>query len=393
MQVKHSLLLVTLLFSSQAVAEDYITTQLLYYDEDLQSTKVVSPSLEVNLDFGADYTLNSKFSIDSVSGASAIYYDRNYDVSSGASPYRHNKSNISAFARGDEISAGDIGYGLVDYYDIRFAGSIALTKRLINRDEVTTSFSYSNEYDYHIPEVSLSYLRWLDSSKNSSIEGSFAYQRANVLVWCRQNSQCDTNSGASEIFKQYVTEAQITYSKVIDNLSLANISFFGFKDRGYLSNQYFNVVRSREGKIFIENEVRPDNRTAYGMKIGYKRAVTDKLTFSGSYRYYQDSWEIDSSTIAGEVYYEYNNKFTFEGALRYYKQSSADFYSKRSDYFTTQKYASSDERLGELNSINYTIGVDYKNGLGLNNYFILNYYKQNNGTKAYSGMLGQKYSF
>ena len=393
MQVKLSVLAATFLLTTYVQAEDYVTTQFMFYDEDAETTKIVAPSLEVNLDFGNDYTLNSKFSVDSVSGASDIFYDKSYDASSGASPYRHTKSNPSAFARGKEVGVDDIGYGMVDYYDIRFFAGFNLTKRFESRDEMSVGVSYNNEYDYHIPEATLSYLHWLDERKNSSIEGSFALQRGDVLLWCRENSECDTNSGASKIYHQYIYNASLSYAQTIDASSQAKITLFGASEAGYLTNQYMNVVRNRSGKLFIENELRPDRRKAYGAKLSYARAIDDKLTLHGSYRYYQDDWEIDSHTIESDIYYEYNDKLTFEGALRYYTQSSAKFYSSRSDYFTTEKYASSDLRLGEMNSMNYLLGVDYKSSSNMNHYFMVDYYEQDNDTYAISLIIGQKYRF
>ncbi len=393
MQIKHSFLVATLLMSSYIQAQDYVTTQFMFYNENDETTRIISPSMEVNLDFDSDYTFNSKFSVDSTTGASPIFYDKSYDGSSGASPYRYSTSKRSAFGRGSEVSADEIGYGLVDYYDLRFAGGFDLTKRFEDRDEMRVGFAYSNEYDFRIPEVSFSYLHWLDESKNSSIEGAFAYQKAYVLVWCSENSQCDTNSGASDIFNQYNYEAQITYTRVIDRYSTAKISLFGFRDGGYLSNQYFNVVRNRSGKIFIENELRPNRRKAYGTKFAYARAVTNSLTLHGSYRYYDDDWDINSHTIEGEIYYEYNDRLTFEGAVRYYTQSSAKFYSNERDYFTTQKYASSDRRLGELSDMNYLIGFDYKSSSGINHYFMFNYFNQDNDANAVAVIMGQKYRF
>ncbi len=393
MQIKHSFLAATFLLSTYVQAQDYVTTQFMFYNENDETTRIISPSMEVNLDFGSDYTLNAYFSSDSTSGASPIFYDNSYDGSSGASPYQQGKSNVSAFARGDEVSADEIRYGLVDYHDLRLAGGFNLTKRVESRDEVSFGFSYSNEFDFRIPEASFSYLHWLDESKNSSIEGAFAYQKAYVLVQCSENSACDTNSGASDIFNQYNYEVQITYTRVIDKYSIAKLSFFGFRDGGYLSNQYFNVVRNRSGKIFIENEVRPNKRKAYGTKVAYARAITDSLTLHGSYRYYDDDWDINSHTIEGEVYYQYNDKLTFEGAVRYYTQSSARFYSDKRDYFTTQKYASSDRRLGELSDVNYLIGFDYKSSSELNHYFMLNYLNQDNDVNAIAVIVGQKYIF
>ncbi len=398
MQIKVSLFTATILLATFAHAEDYVTTQLMFYDEDHEVTNIISPivapSLEVNLDYGANYTFNGKITVDAVSGASPTFYDKSFDTSSGASPYRHSTSMPSPFARGEEVSAGEIGYGLINYAETRIFGAAALTKRLEeSRDEMTFGLSYSNEHDYHIPEASFSYLHWLDDSKNSSLEGSVSYQRGDVLLWCSGNRECDASSGASAITHQSISNMQISYATVIDTKSQAKISLFGAKEMGYLTNQYLNVVRNKGGRLYIENEQRPDRKTAYGVRLDYARSLNDKWTMQTNYRYYHDDWDINSHTIEGELYYSYNDKLSFEGALRYYTQSSAEFYSSESDYFTTQKYASSDLRLGELSSMNYLVGLDYKSSSKFSYYVMVDYYRQDKDTQAIAVIAGQKYSF
>lgn len=369
----------------------------MFYDEDHEVTNIISPiiapSLEVNLDFGTDYTFNGKITVDAVSGASPTFYDKSFDTSSGASPYRYSTSTPSPFARGEEVGEEEIGYGLINYAETRVFGSAALTKRLENRDEMTFGLSYSNEHDYHIPEASFSYLHWLDSGKNSSLEGSVAVQRADVLLWCSGNPECDSSSGASAVTHQNIYNAQLTYAFTIDRDSYAKLSVFGSNENGYLTNQYLNVVRNKEGRFYIENEKRPDLRTAYGAKIHYAKALDRQWTLHTNYRYYRDDWELDSHAIEGELYYAYNDKLSFEGGLRYYTQSSAEFYHGQNDYFTTQKYASTDLRLGELSSMNYLLGVDYKNSTKFSSYLILDYYRQDKDTQAIAVIAGQKYSF
>ncbi len=390
---KLSILSALAIFATTLAAQDSISVQMLYYDENDETTTIVSPNIALNLDLSADYTLNASLGMDALTGASQTYYDKSYVPSSGASPYKHAKSNPSAYARGARISQQDVGYGLVDYRDYRYSGNISLTKRLANRDELTGGLSYNNEYEFHIPELSLGYKHWLDQHKNSAIEASVAYQYAYVLIWCRDNDLCDTNSGASETFHQNNTFAQVAYSQVINKTSKAKLTLFYNNENGFLSNPYKNIVRDYNTAPIVTNERRPDNRQGYGAKIAYQKALDKKFTIHGSYRYYHDTWDIDAHTLQTSLFYEYSQKTTFETTLRYYTQNKAKFYNGSKTYFTDEKYASSDIRLGDLKSYYLQAGINYKLKKDLIQSFYFNYYKQDNGLKAISFILGQKYLF
>ncbi len=390
---KLSVLTAAMLFASVLQAQDFVNVQMLYYDENDETTTVVSPFVELGLDLGADYTLHASVGMDAITGASETFYDKSYIPSSGASPYKHSVANPSAYARGKVIDRKDVGYGLVDYRDYRYSGELSLTQRLTNRNEVTYGFSYNNEYDYHIPEFSLGYKHWLDSGKNSSIEASVAYQKAWVLIWCRNNDLCDTNSGASETFYQYNTFAQLSYAQILDTQSQMELTLFYNDENGFLSNPYKNIVRNYDTAPRITNERRPDNRQGYGAKIAYQRAVSDRTILHGSYRYYHDNWEMDAHTLQTELYYDYSAKTQFSGTLRYHTQSAVSFYSGRKDYFTDQKYASSDIRLGDMDTYFVQGGVRYRLTDDLVQSFYLSYYEQDNGMHAISLIIGEKYLF
>jgi hypothetical protein len=86
---KLSLAASMVLVAMNASAQDYINVEFMQYDESDSRVSVSAPSLEINKDFGADYTLNVDVVLDSVSGASPTYYDA--DASSGASAYNRGK--------------------------------------------------------------------------------------------------------------------------------------------------------------------------------------------------------------------------------------------------------------------------------------------------------------
>jgi hypothetical protein len=380
MQLRLSILTCALL-STTLVAEDYISVQTMYYDEDSGRTTISTPSIEFNKDFGTDYTLNASFAFDSVSGASPIFIDS----SSGA----------SAKVPEGVIYKDDIKFSDVDYEDERKAVGATLTKRFASRDELTLGVNISNEYDYKSKEISAEYLHYLDSSKNSSISFGTSYQKNDVSVYCSLNTgDCDSSSGASEkVYDLDVISSEIGYTQTIDKTSQAKVSIFYIDEDGYLTNPYMRVVRDYGTTPKITAEKKPDTRRAYGAMVQYSKAINDKLSSVSSYRFYDDDWDITSHTINSELYYELNSKLTVGGGFRYYIQTEAEFYSGEKDYFTDQEYASSDRRMSDFDSLNYMLSADYKVNKKISLNGSVNYYDQPDWFDAVYYNIGLKYRF
>ncbi len=379
MQLKLSTLVCSILAASSLLAEDYVSVQYVGYDEDSGRTTISSPSIEVNKDFGTDYALKLSFDIDSLSGASPTYFD----TSSGA----------SASSKG-ETKQEDIKYDDIDYKDNRNAGSIILTKRFASRDELTAGVSVSREHDYYANELSAEYLHYLDKSKNQSISLGASYQKNEVLISCDLgNDECDSSSGASEIMNITVISSEIGFTQVIDKTSLMKASLFYISEDGYLTNPYMRVVRNYSINSEITQENKPDRRNAYGALLQYSKALSDKISTTSTYRLYSDDWDITSHTVSGEVYYEFTDKLTTGIGLRYYVQSEAEFYSGKKDYFTDQKYASSDRRMSDFNSLNYKVSGDYRVNEKISINASVNYYDQPDYFDAFYYNLGAKYIF
>jgi len=380
MQLRLSLVTVALLSSMASQADDYVSVQFLQYDENLNRTSVSAPSIEINKDLGTDYTLNASFVADAVSGASQNYYD--------------STSGASAYSRG---SNSDVKYDNVEYSDNRLAGGLSLTTRFANRDELTVGGNYSTESDFYSAEVSAEYMHWLNSSKNSSVSFGLSYQSNEILIRdCKENSDCDTSSGASEKMTADVLNVQASYFQNIDQESSAKVSLFYITDSGYLGNPYLNVVRNYDtvtAKADIVAEKRPDTKSAYGVSLKYANALSSELAWHVNYRYYSDDWEISSHTLNNTLYYELGKDWLFTLGLRAYMQSEASFYNQSKDYFTNEVYASSDFRLSDFTALTYKTAVEYKVNDKTSINFGANYYDQSTGLKATYFITGFTYHF
>ena len=179
----------------------------------------------------------------------------------------------------------------------RASGAVALTKRLANRDELTLSYSKSYESDYDSNTFSFNYLKWADESKNRSFDISTTYQNNTILIkrcdpFNYACSNSDAISGASSEQDSSLLHLQLGMTQIIDKSSLAKISLFYATEEGYLSNQYYNVVKNGNT---VEAEQKPDERTSYGFGLKYLKNFGDLTTKLG-YAYYNDDWEMDAHT-------------------------------------------------------------------------------------------------
>lgn len=380
------------LASINANAEDYVNVQVLHYNENNNRVSVVAPSLEINKEFGTDYTFNLDFVNDTVSGASPTYYD--------------SISGASAYNRGIQTDTAKIKKGNIEFHEQRNAISINLITRMENRDELQTGINVSDEKDFRSTEVSGSYLHYLDTSKNKSLSFSGSYQNNQILIYLKPSdsnissdddhddhedsssgASSDASSGASQKMKNSTYNFQSGFSQVIDKTSVFSIGIFYTKESGYLSSPYHNIVRNLTS---IEAENKPNSKTGYGLKIGYQKAISDTVSSQLNYKYYSDDWNVKSNTLNGLFYYDITNKLTIGAGIRYYKQTKANFYAES---FTNEKFASSDERIMAFNALTYKANIDYKINEKLSYNFDINLYKQNTGLGATSLSTGIKYKF
>jgi len=383
MQLKLSIIACSVLAASAIHAEDYVSIQYMGYDEDSGRTTIHTPSIEINKDFGADYTLNMTLIHDSVSGASPTYYD----ASSGAS---------ATIPDGPSLRS-DIVYGDIPYEDKRTAFAGSLTKRFESRDELTVGYSYSDENDYTSNEVSAEYLHYLDPGKNSSVSLGVSYQSNDVGIYCfLGTSQCDGVSGASGTMVEEsldVVNVQLGYTQILNKTSVLKGSLFMINEDGYLSNPYMRVVRNYNTVPRITEENKPDSRRAYGVTLEYAKSFSEQLSSVISYRFYDDDWDITSHTLDMKLYYSWTDALTTGFDFRAYTQTKAYFFSGRRDYFTDQEYASSDRRVSEFDSYNYAVTFDYKVTETVDVNFGLGYYDQPEYFDAIYYNVGLKYKF
>jgi hypothetical protein len=150
--IKLSLITTLAIIASNALhAENYVAVEFLQYDENNDRVSVSAPTLSASYDIGTDYTIKADFVHDAVSGATPVWQS---DTASGASK------------RDD---SGDYVYKNQEFKEARNAGSVMLTTRFANRDELYTGIDVSRESDFDSKSVSAEYMHYTDKSHNQSI--------------------------------------------------------------------------------------------------------------------------------------------------------------------------------------------------------------------------------
>ena len=362
---------IAIVASNALYAENYVAVEFLQYDENNNRVSVSAPSLSASYDIGTDYNIKADFVHDAVSGATPSWQP---DSVSGAS---------------SRDNSGDYVYKNQKFDEERNAGSIMLTTRFANRDELYTGIDYSRESDFDSKAVSAEYLHYTDKSHNQSLNVGVSYSLNEVLAY-----EYDTGSGASRKEESNSLNIQAGISQVINDHSVMKVEGFAILDDGYLTNPHSNVVRnynSSNQRLVTEN--RPDKRTAYGVNLKYITMLRDDISLKGNYRFYTDDWDVTSHTLDADIYYQLNKKITLGTGVRAYTQSEANFYNKNKDFFTNEEYVSSDERLSKFTAMTYKASIDFRQSDNISYNLGGEFYSQSTGLDATMFTVGMKYRF
>ena len=361
-----------------ALAEDKVIIQAQTYSENEQRIKIKDGKVIFEHDFGADHTLNLEYNWDSVTGASPTWDSTTgasstveSDAVSGPSQCVDEDCKYYQLCRDTRKIDGIVGDGHKDLNelvyrnvaleDFRNSLSALYTFRTPNaRDELNLGLSYSKEDDFINSGVSAEYLWNTDSTKNRSITFGASYMKNEVYDYLDKKWN---NFDLSNM--------QIGITQVFNPTLVAKFSLYTMLEKGHLSNPYFNVIRKLNVaqadqplyfKYYIARDSRPDTRKAGGVAMQASKSFNHDNAAQVSYRYYQDSWGVNSHTADIKSYHHLGDKFRINPALRYYHQSAANFFKAHDakDYIFDQTgFAPADHRLGAYHSWTTQLGLEY----------------------------------
>ena len=342
---------------------DIVKLQQEYYAEGDDRIKVNYTVLDIKKELGTDFSLGISLSFDEITGGTPIW-----DSVSSPSPCTDESGsyicNDPEKRPGNLIGDGysdlsDFIYRNIEMKDERTALNTSLTYRTPARNEWSTGLSYSEEEDFKSTEVSLSYLHFLDESKNQSISAGVSVQ-GNESYFYLDNAWKDMD----------ILSGEISFTQIFTPETLAQITFFRTQQSKALSNPYQTVIRRvNEADVgqtpiyryYRAREVRPDEKNISGISLYGISELERGLIVHGNYRLYKDDWDILSHTVELKGYYNVLDSLRLAPMIRYYTQSEASFFKDHTGknfIFSEDGYATTDDRLGDFYSITYGFGIE-----------------------------------
>lgn len=272
-------------------AEDHLSVKWQDYQEDDGRVRVISKYV------GGEKAITQSL---------ALRLHGVHDTISGATPTGSNGRD------GDELALSEIT-------DVREAGVVDLdwTNGI---HKTSFQFSHSKESDF--------------LSKGYAIYNTSEYNKRNTglsygLSYIDDEIQPTFFSEARE--KESV-DAYVGISQVLDPNTIASLNFTYSKFDGYLADPYKSIATNVEvlpGFFLFQEapEHRPDERLRRIWFANVKRFFPElRASIDFDYRYFNDTWGIESHTFDFEWYQKIGDKWTVRPSYRYYTQGGADFY-------------------------------------------------------------------
>ena len=293
---------------------------LLYHRYDGGGVTIDGPSILVRKSVGKSVSLAANYYVDMVSSASI-------DVITTASPYKEERTQYSLsgdYLRGNTI----ISAGITDSDESDF-------------DARTYHLAVSQDMFGQLTTLTMSYSFGDDTVRRSDDSSFF-----------RDNTRQQYGIGLTQILTR--------------NL-IAALNFEVITDEGFLNNPYRSVrffdPDNPLGYNF-EPELYPSTRTSTALGLRAKYYLPYRAAVEAQYRYFIDTWDIESHTAALTYIHPWND-FTFTAKYRFHDQTGAHFFRDLFARPEATNFRGRDKELSPLNSHTLKFGVEYeflKNG-------------------------------
>jgi len=189
--------------------------------------------------------------------------------------------------------------------------------------------------------------------------------------------------------------SQILGKNVIAQLDASYIDVSGYQLVGYQIVRIYN----NEKQAFITYEpVYPETRIRRALGIKSNIGITDDITFQPGYRYYWDSWDINSNTISAVLSRNFSETFSASVEYRQYYQTAAFFFLPY--YLSLQEFMGVDGQInsGYSNVVNFNFTLRGRKGSFISNEKMqllgtLGYYKRHYDSPDWHSGLLNLYSF
>lgn len=233
--------------------------------------------------------------------------------------------------------------------DTRIYPSLNWTvENIAKGNSFNTGLSVSTEFDYFSTGISGGF-----SKKTKDRNGEFS-ARAQVLLdrvkliiptelRGQNGSEEDNGTGA----KRNTYTGSFSWSQIINPRLQVTLLTDVVQQSGYLSLPFYRVYFS-DGSV--KQEHLPDRRFKWPIGVRGSYFLGDNIIFRGYYRYYSDSWGLQSHTASIEVPVKINPFFSVSPFYRFYKQTGLKYFKPYGEHNLQDTYYTSNFDLSTFNS-------------------------------------------
>ncbi len=287
---------------------------ILYHRYEGGGVLIDGPSLLVRKQVGNSLSVVGNYYLDMVSSASI-------DVVTTASPYTEERTQWSVgmdYLRGNTtMSANYVSSVESDF------------------DATTYSLSVSQDMFGDLTTLTLSY------AYGDDIVG-----RADDPEFWRDNRRQHYGIGLTQILTK----------NLITSLNIETITDEGFLNNPYRSVRYADA--SSPIGYSYEPELYPNTRTSNAVGFRARYFLPYRAALEGEYRYFTDTWEIESHTMA-VTYVHPVGPWTFSAKYRYHDQVGAAFFRDLFSRSQATNFRGRDKELSDLTSSTVQLKLSY----------------------------------
>jgi len=284
----------SLLLAGRASAQTAVTPQTsasVYVRTDTDQTTVISPRLQARTPLTESTSAEIVYAVDVWSSASI-------DIRTSASK--------AVTEQRDEINA-------------------SLTQELPDM-RLTGSYRFSTEPDYESHTAALGAER--DFADKSTVIGASASLGFDTVGQVNEPS-----------FNEHLRSigARVSGLQLIDASTFVQLEYELGHARGFQSSPYrFVGIGTNDGTcdvdepeqiiLYCPRETNPELRVRHAVALRARRAIIDPLSVGAEYRFYLDSWDVQSHTLSADVTVLPLARTTLALRYRFYTQTAARHY-------------------------------------------------------------------
>jgi hypothetical protein len=151
-------------------------------------------------------------------------------------------------------------------------------------------------------------------------------------------------------------------TQILTRNLIATLNYTTVTEEGFLNNPY-RSVRYADSNVprgfSYEPELYPNTRTSTAVGLRMKYYLPYRAALEGEYRYFTDTWDIDSHT-AKLAYTHPIGPFVFSAHYRWHDQTGAHFYSDLFPRSQATNFRGRDKELSPLTSQTFGITGSYE---------------------------------